>query len=256
MIINRNSGNTQFVRTNLTKQAQGGSFGEALNNASSAKDSFSSSSAVGTSETFFNKSTMSSVPITQAKLDKISAAINDTDYSKMTKAEIYADIEGKYVDAFDDFYATLAFSACKDHEIIHDQFVNDVHNYVGYLKNTVREARGYSDMSFDEIEAAIKEKYIGKTGFMDQLNLFGELFSSGVLSNKYGREEANNMAVRLGMSVECRGEGIIPKNEWLERIEQTGASSPFSLLINNPYLANMKEIYETMVDDILFGIGA
>lgn len=218
---------------------------------SSAKDTFNSTPTV--ERTAIKKETFSNISDTQAKLDKISAAIKDMDYSEMSKAEIYADIEKRYADSFDDFYATLAISACREHEMIHDQFVDNIHNYVGYLKGTVREARGYSGMTFDEIETSIKEKYAGKTDFISQLNLFGELFSSGVLSNKYGRTEACNMASKLSISVECGGDGIISKNEWLSRIEETGASSPFSLLINNPYFSMYKEMYKAIVDDILFG---
>lgn len=109
-------------------------------------------------------------------------------------------------------------------------------------------------MSYDEVEAAIKEKYIGKTSFMDQLNLFGELFSSGVLSNKFGWENATDMVSKLNISLECGGNGTITKAEWLSRIEQTGVSSPFSLLLNNPYFANDKELFKSIVDDILFGV--
>lgn len=85
MMINRSSGNTRFVRTAAVKKTKGGSFGEALNKASYAKDTFDSSSVSGTA---FTQSAVSSVSATQAKLDSISAAIKDTDYSGMTKAEI------------------------------------------------------------------------------------------------------------------------------------------------------------------------
>lgn len=254
MIINRNSGNTQFVRTNPTGQVKSGSFGEALNQASAAKDTFSSSSVSGT---VFSQSSVSTVPGTQAKLDKISAVIKDTDYSEMTKAEIYADIEKKYEDAFDDFHMTMAVWSSEDHRIIHTQFLEDVNNNIGSMRiprELIQEARGYSDMTYDEIEVSIKKKYVGKTGFVDQLNLFGELYSAGVLSNKFGRDEAIEMSVHLTTSLECGGDRQIPKNEWLSRIEQTGASSPFSLLINNPYFANMKDFYQEIVDDILFGV--
>lgn len=248
MMINgvNNRSRVTTARPKTSNSIRQDSFGDVLK--SSAKDSFKVSSV---SNMAVNVGSLG-VADTQEKLDKISAAIEDTDYSGMSKAEIYADIEGKYANAFDDFYATLAISTCKEHEMIHDQFINSVRDYVGYLNGTVREARGYSGMTFDEIEASIKEKYAGKTDFISQLNFFGELFSSGVLSNKYGRAEACNMASRLNISIECGGDGIISKSEWLSRIEGTGISSPFSLLINNPYLSMYKEMYKAIVDDILF----
>lgn len=228
------------------------SFGDVLK--SSAKDSFKVSSV---SNTAVNVGSLG-VADTQAKLDKISAAIENTDYSGMTKAEIYADIEKKYDESFDNFYMTTTIRACEEDIIIHDQFLNDIHNNIGYNitpLNLVKEARGYSDMSYDEIETAIKEKYANKTGFIDQLNLFGELYSSGVLFNKFGWDTATNMAFQLNLSIECNGEKMISKNEWLSRIEQTGVSSPFSLLLNTPYLSSgEKELFKSIVDDILFGV--
>lgn len=251
MYINRTTNRVPIrtVPAKASNSVKQDGFGDVLK--SSAKDTFKASSVSNMTD----MGGLLGIANTQAKLDKISSAIKDTDYSGMTKTEIYADIEGKYADAFDDFYATLAISTCKEHEMIHNQFINNVHDYVGYLNGTVREARGYSGMTFDEIETSIKEKYAGKTNFISQLNLFDELFSSGVLSNKYGNTEACSMTSRLSISLECGGNGTISKSDWLSRIEQTGASSPFSLLINNPYLSMYKEMYKAIVDDILFGNG-
>lgn len=249
-VNNRSRVTTARPRTsNSIKQA---SFGDVLK--SSAKDTFNASSVSNTSVSVGSLG----VANTQAKLDKISAAIENTDYSGMTKAEIYADIEKRYDESFDNFYMTTTIRACKEDIIIHDQFLNDIHNNIGYNitpLNLVKEARGYSDMSYDEIETAIKEKYANKTGFIDQLNLFGELYSSGVLFNKFGWDTATNMAFQLNLSIECNGEKMISKNEWLSRIQQTGVSSPFSLLLNTPYLSSgEKELFKSIVDDILFGI--
>lgn len=232
------------------------SFGEVLKQSTSVRDTFNS---VSSAERAREKVTVSSVPFTQAKLDSISEVIKNTDYSEMSKAEIYADIEKKYADSFDDFYMTAAVQPSEDHIMIRQQFQEDIHNNLGYTigctpRSIVFEAKGYSNMSYDEIEAAIKEKYAGKTGFIDQLNLVGELFSSGVLSNKLGHEEAFYMICNLETSIECGYDGRIPKSEWLDKIEETGVSSPFSLLLNNPYYAEYKEKYRAMTDDILFGI--
>lgn len=228
------------------------SFGEVLKQSTSARDTFNS---VSSAERTPTKEIASSVPFTQEKLDKISEEIKNTDYSEMSKSEIYADIEKKYADSFDDFYMTMALWPSEDHVMIHQQFLEDTQNYS--TRSIVHEARGYSDMSFDEIEAAIKEKYAGKTGFIDQLNLFGELVSSGVLVNKFGFDVATDMEAKLNASIEIKyyGGEKMSKNEWLDKIEETGVSSPFSLLLSNPFLSEIeKEIYKSMVDDILFGI--
>lgn len=232
------------------------SFGEVLKQSASARDTFNS---VSSAERVREKVTVSSVPFTQAKLDSISEAIKNTDYSEMSKADIYADIEKKYADSFDDFYMTAAVQPSEDHIMIRQQFQEDIHNNLGYTigcmpRSIVFEAKGYSNMSYDEIEAAIKEKYVGKTGFIDQLNLVGELFSSGVLANKFGHEEAFYMICNLETSIECGYDGRIPKSEWLDEIEKTGVLSPFSLLLNNQFYAEYKEKYQTIADDILFGI--
>ena len=242
----------QSVRTRTANTVSQNSFGDVLKQ-SSAKDTFRASSFPITAD----MGSSLGVADTQAKLDKISAAIKDTDYSDMTKAEIYAEIEKRYEDAFDDFHASRAILACTDHIMVNEQFYRDIDNYVGKIRpsNIVNEARGYTDMSYDEIEAAIREKYAGKTAFIDQLNLFGEMFSSGVLHNKYGSNKAVNMAMDLCLCVECGGNKTISKSEWLSRIEQTGTSSPFSLLLNSPYFSLAeKELFKSMVDDILFGV--
>ena len=255
MNISRTS-NRVPVQTAYTKSSNAikqDSFGDVLKK-SSAKDTFSSSAVSNTSV----KVGSLGVAYTQEKLDNISAEIEKTDYSGMSKAEIYADIEKRYENAFDDFYTTRAVSSCQEHNLINNQFGTDIRNHIGVLTtDIVHEARGYSGMSYEEIETSIKEKYAGKTGFVDQLNLFGELYTSGVLSNKYGRENACNLASQLHASLDFRGFENEPltKDEWLRRVDETGASSPFSLLLNAPYLSLAeKELFKSMVDDILFGV--
>ena len=239
----------------MTDSVRQSSFGEVLKEAAPAKDTFRSTSAAERTPVKF-----SSIPETRAKLEIISEAIKNTDYSEMSNAEIYADIEGKYTNAFDDYFASRAVFPCKDYEEINNSFIFTVRENIEPKSITtalVNEARGYSGMSYDEIEAAIKEKYADKTGFIDQLNLLGELFTSGVLSNKLGHDETFFMLCRLDTSIECRECGHneeVSKSEWLSKIEEAGVSSPFSLLLNNPYYAEFKEMYQSMVDEILFGI--
>ena len=245
------------VQTTYTKSSNAikqDSFGDVLKQ-SSAKDTFSVSSASNASVSVGSLG----VAATQAKLDSISAEIKDTDYSRMSKAEIYADIEKRYTDAFDDYYAArVAFSGCQEYQMINNQFVTEVHNHIGiWYPDTVIEARGYSNMSYEEIETAIKEKYAGKTGFVDQLNLFSELYTSGVLSNKYGEEAAYDLAHNLEINIFLFSyeNGLPPKDAWLRKVNEAGISSPFTLLLNAQYLSLAdKELFKTMVDDILFGV--
>ncbi|MCM1060610.1 MAG: hypothetical protein NC452_09965 [Eubacterium sp.] len=242
------------VRARSSGGVKNDSFGDVLKQ-TSAKDTFNSTSSVKRTPI---KTAVSSVPDTQAKLDKISEAIKNTDYSGMSKIEIYADIEGKYADAFDDFYSTFVAWPSEDHVMIHHQFLDDTigNDCYSISLSDKLEARGYSNMDYDEIEAVIKEKYAGKTGFADQLNLFGELYSSGIIIHKFGWEAAADMVSKLTPSIEIEYNGgeRMSKNEWLSRIEEMGVSSPFSLLLNNPYFAKDKELFQSMVDDILFGI--
>lgn len=249
------------VQTAYTKSSNAikqDSFSDVLKK-TSAKDTFSSSAVSNTSA----KVGSLSVATTQAKLDIISAELEKTDYSEMSKAEIYADIEKRFENAFDDYYASRVVFPCEDYIMVNNQFHEEIHNYVGYYAPPaaiVMEAKGYSGMTYEEIEASIKEKYAGKTGFVDQLNLFGELFTSGVLSNKYGWEMATRLDSYLDISIDMRSFnesilGTISKDEWLRRVEEAGVSSPFTLLLNNHYIPKpYLDLYRSIVDDILFGI--
>ena len=232
-------------------------FGEILEAKANRTDTFSkTSSTAAISPSPISAEQLSSVNETQRKLDKIDKDIKNTDYSGMTKAEIYADIEGRYADAFDDFYATRGGAYCKDHIMIQDQFREQIKEYAGKIsEKDVNEARGYAGMTDEEMEAAIKEKYKGKTGLIDQLNLFGELFSTGILSRKYGDSESVNMSIALQHSVERKGDSNVPKNEWLASLDERGAGSAFDLLINNPYYSQVERgWFRSVIDDILYGI--
>ncbi|MCM1577570.1 MAG: hypothetical protein NC078_02060 [Ruminococcus sp.] len=199
----------------------------------------------------------SSLADTGAKLRSVSEAIKNTDYSGMTKAEIYADLEKKYEETFEDFQVSVAMPLCTDHIEVCDRFREELKNHgiVPMTDKIYREAKGYTDMSYEEIEAAVKEKYAGKTGFFDQLNLFCELYRTGVLDDKYGSKEAFVIRSRFGLSLEMSGESAIPKSEWLARVQQTGATSPFTLFVNYPYFSDSdRDFYRSVVDDILFGM--
>lgn len=193
-----------------------------------------------------------SIAETQAKLDKVAAAGRAVDYSGMTKTEIYAEIENRYKEAFDDFYTAASLIVTQNQLMMNNQFRNEVKEKVGGDLNTEfrNEARGYGDMTYDEIEATIKEKYAGKTSFNDQLNLYSELFSCGVLSNKYGAKQAINMSLDLKRSIESYP---LKTNEELSSsiAENT---SPFDMLLSNESITNMQqEFYRIIIEDILFG---
>ena len=56
---------------------------------------------------------------------------------------------------------------------------------------------GYDGMSFEEREAAIREKYAGKNTTLDFLNMQSELDLSGVLNHKMGKDQASTYRVML-----------------------------------------------------------
>ncbi len=191
---------------------------------------------------------------TQAKLDKVAAAGRAVDYSGMTKTEIYAEIENRYKDAFDDYFIAKSVCATKEQVMMLNQLNTELTEKVG-LSNInfemIHEARGYSGMSMEEIEASIKEKYAGKTSFIDQMNLFGELFCSGIISNKYGASTAVSMCTDMAISLGCRPQKS--ESELYGRIDPN--DSAFDMLMNNEYVpAAHKEVYERIIEDILFGI--
>lgn len=194
-----------------------------------------------------------SIAETQLKLDKVAAAGRAVDYSGMTKAEIFAEIENRYKEAFDDYYMARTVCATKEQSMMLEQYNDEIRSKIG-IDNSFEfynDARGYEGMSYDEIEATIKEKYVGKTGFQDQLNLFGELFTSGVLSNKYGHHTAVSMITDMKVSMGC----VVtkPKSDFFGGIDPN--ASAFDMLMNNEYVpATHKEVYEQIIADILFGI--
>ncbi|MBR4095823.1 MAG: hypothetical protein IKK42_00790 [Oscillospiraceae bacterium] len=194
-----------------------------------------------------------SIAETQLKLDKVAAAGRAVDYSGMTKAEIFAEIENRYKEAFDDFYTARSVCLTKEQEKILSQYNSEVKEKIG-VSNSIEfynEARGYAGMSYDEIEAAVKEKYAGKTGFKDQLNLFGELFATGVLTDKYGFYTATQMCTDMRISMGCSP--LKTEAELYGGIDPN--ASAFDMLMNNEYVpATHKEVYEQIIADILFGI--
>ena len=231
-------------------------FGEMLAAKANRTDTFSRTSATN-SDSGLQK--FSSLKVTQGKLALLEKVFENVDYSDMSKAEIYADIENKFSEMFDDYFASKT-AFCEDHYLINNLFEDMVEKFVGGRSEVTleleNEARGYSGMSYEEIESAIKEKYVGKTSFMDQLSLFGELFSSGVLHHKYGGETTFNMISDMytALSIGCGGRACYTKGEMLAKWDTGESSSPFSVLFNCKYRPEAKKQYDSIVDDILFGI--
>ena len=194
-----------------------------------------------------------SIAETQAKLDEVAAAGRAVDYSGMTKAEIFAEIENRYKEAFDDFYTARSVCLTKEQEKILAQYNSEVKEKIGSCNSIefYNEARGYSGMRYEEIEAAVKEKYAGKTGLKDQLNLLGELFATGVLANKYGLDTATQMFTDIRISLGCSPRKS--ETEFYGGIDPN--SSAFDMLMSNEYVpATHKEVYQQIIEDILFGI--
>ena len=96
---------------------------------------------------------------TQLKLDKVAAAGRAVDYSGMTKTEIYAEIENRYKEAFDDFYTARSVCITKEQIMILNQFNAETEEKVGISNinsELVRNARGYKGTSVEKIESEIK----------------------------------------------------------------------------------------------------
>lgn len=158
---------------------------------------------------------------TYAKLKQLAEVTAQTDYTGMSSDEIYAEIWNRYEEAFDG--NMVAITACITGPVewarINNHFVNEIHHrifipevnaareaagavnsYEGkmavekdfqknagkVLHNSLLKVLGYDGMGFDEMEAAIREKYIGKNTTLDFLKMQSELKRSGVLEHKMG----------------------------------------------------------------------
>lgn len=76
-----------------------------------------------------------------------------------------------------------------------DQHERDVNAYREYVLskygNIHAQALGYGDMTIKETEQAICEKYAGKNTLRDFLKMQGELFQTGVMTDKLGGDGAS-----------------------------------------------------------------
>lgn len=159
---------------------------------------------------------------TYAKLNQLAEITGQMDYTDMSSEEIYAEIWNRYNEAFDG--NMVAITACItgpvewarinnhfQHEIDRHIFIPEVNarraagkesattdarkaslqisSQEGagkVLRDSLLKVLGYDGMSFDEMEAAIKEKYAGKNSTLDFLKMQSELKRTGVLEHKMG----------------------------------------------------------------------
>lgn len=70
------------------------------------------------------------------------------------------------------------------------------------VNNALMKVLGYDGMSFDEREAAIREKYAGKNTTLDFLNMQSELKISGVLRHKMGENQSDTYLAILNTQFE------------------------------------------------------
>lgn len=160
---------------------------------------------------------------TFAKLKQLAELNERADYTGMSPDEIYAEIWNRYDEAFDGNMVaiTARITGPVEWDRINNQFVGEIYQHIirpeekaaritagvaqvcTYEEKRAlekscyeeaccvsRDARwkalGYEGMSFEEREAAIKEKYAGKNTTLDFLKMQSELERSGVLEHKMG----------------------------------------------------------------------
>lgn len=154
---------------------------------------------------------------TFAKLNQLAEITEQTDYTGMSSEEIYAEIWNRYNEAFDGnmIAITAGITGPVEWARVNNHFVNEINRRIFIPEvNAAREAAGeansyeekmalkkaagkvlhdsllkvpgYDGMSFDEMEAAIREKYAGKNTTLDFLKMQSELRKTGVLQHKMG----------------------------------------------------------------------
>ncbi len=196
---------------------------------------------------------------TEVKLEKLREIADKADYTGMTYEEIYTDIWNRYNDAFDGQLSAITFTGGISLEWIeiNNQFVQEAEKnvyiplrneflakgidrddlsynkeYMERVSDIRSSALGYKNMTFEEKEAAILEKYKGKNSFLDFLNMQGELDHTLVNRNKMGAEGANAYAWEIFSSIQSdfskaqftqTAQGQIHSRSWLSpnEISQT-----------------------------------
>ena len=167
---------------------------------------------------------------TQVKLAKLQQMAEEADYTGMSYGEIYTAIWNRYDQAFDGNWASIRwFPSIEEGNVAtyyfqmevnrnisaplmrefkaetginvmnwtkeqwpqHERDMRAYHEYVLSKYGNIRtQALGYGNMTMEEVEQAIYEKYKGKDTLRDFLNMQGELFHTGVMRNKLGANGA------------------------------------------------------------------
>lgn len=158
---------------------------------------------------------------TYAKLNQLAEVTARTDYTGMSPDEIYAEIWNRYDEGFDgNMIAVTAYiTGPVEWARVNNHFVNEINRRIfipevnaareaageansyeekmalekdfqrdagKVLRDSLLKALGYDGMSFDEMEAAIREKYAGKNTTLDFLKMQSELQRTGVLEHRMG----------------------------------------------------------------------
>ncbi len=152
----------------------------------------------------------------QVKLEKLQKIGEVSDYSGMSYEEIYTTIWNRYNDAFDGrLSAILAFGApnWENWTAISNQFgeesrrevffdlrdeivrqgaqrdeLGDHPEYIKRVSDIKSAPLGYQGMSIEEKEAAILQKFQGKTSFLDFMSMQGELEDAMVFRKSMGMD--------------------------------------------------------------------
>lgn len=152
----------------------------------------------------------------QEKLEKLRQIAEQADYTGMSYKEIYTAIWDRYNAAFDGNMPAITTPTCipDPNAAILNQFLSEVHCLVTYpMQQKIQQetgltpgkqdyneyirsrygsfscaALGYEDMTLEEREQAILEKYAGKDTLQDVLNRTGELILAGVLDYTGGAD--------------------------------------------------------------------
>lgn len=176
---------------------------------------------------------------TSVKLKQLAEINLQADYTGMSPEEILSTIWNRYDEAFDG--NMVAITACiagpGEWSAINNQFVCEINDHIYFpakkaariaaiaagastsyehektleiacddkaanvLHDAFEKVLGYERMSFEEREAAIREKYAGKNTTLDFLKMQSELERSGVLTHKMGKY-AGTYCTMLGVQLD------------------------------------------------------
>ena len=209
------------------KAAPSKSFGQVMAE-TNTQDRYSTVSRYEERQTLYLEQSADITKATKAKLKQLMEINSQTDFTGMSSEEIYADIWNRYDEAFDGNMVAIMsgiLTGPREWADVHNQFYDEAYRYASATRKAAGEVQtplgaeagssgtgnvsydafvkvlGYEGMSFEEREAAIKEKYAGKNTALDFLKMQGELNLSGVLAHKMGKK-ADTYCAMLGIEFE------------------------------------------------------